>query len=969
MGDDASGSETVTVPDLEITSFIPQSSNVTIEIGEQEDFSITAIGPNSISYSWTYDGSPVAAVNTFSITGAAPDVGNHVLVATATDGSTTKQQTWNIKINGPPVVTNVTTGTPTVAWDANINIVASASDPNGDTLTYTWLLNGAVDPQLTGTTATGTLTGSAGDVGPNTVTVEVSDGTKTASYTWNVEVNFFPQACNELTTGEICTYAGNPHKGHQLQANNTTYPLRFRPFTHVQDALGNFFISDLDHNVVWYWNNTAAPVTRIGQTIAAGAIQVVAGTGEDSTGAAGISAITSPLNNPRGLWYDDANDRLYIAEYDGYQVKYVDSGGTVFVGLGGGASHVDGDTAFNHNCDRPVHLAHHAGSLYVTCYNHHRVKRWDLATDLAYVAAGDGGNDNAGEDVAAATGGTGQPYGLFVDANGIYITLYNRDRVRFVNHSGGPLTFWNGNPDQVTVANGNIATIMGDGGNGGTPTAGNPLSTDIGEPAGIWVRNLNEIYVACRRSDDIVLGNNSAVPITVDARVIPNGQIGRINDGSGGYNGSSFGFNSTRVNDVYALSIDRLDNNRLILADYSNYRMRDVDVTTGAVSDFLGSGRGKLGFVGDGELPIYQNYFNYPTGLAFDDANRTLFVADQNNHVIRQVDQYGRMRTAAGRGGLAGDPAIDNDIPTSARLRTNINGNNSMNNGFDIWSDGSLLQLNSYGHNVRIWNRSGTDQVYLNQFIQNDRVSTVAGDWTTAGAVDGPALTAQMRYPNSVKFYNNAGNMEIFIADTMNHCIRRVDSAGNMTTVLGLCGTSGDPGNNVAEAAARFNRPRGIAVAPNGNLFISDYNNHHIWYWNRTAAPITIGAITINPNNIAVIACLTGTAGSTAENVLASSSRCNQPAGLAINGNDLCYAQRNRHNVRCLDMTTGFVRTVAGRVEALARGGSTFDFSQEGISATTATLLYPSNITFDANGDLYISDTYNHVIKKVKLSP
>lgn len=957
---------------LEIISSLPEQSSVTIEIGDTENFTITAVAPipNVVSYSWTYDGSPVVAANNYAITGLLTDVGNHTLIATASDGDTSKQKTWNIKVNGPPTVTNVTTGTPAVSYNSNINLTASASDPNNDTLTYRWLLNGATSAFITGTTATGTLTGDISTIGANTVTVEVSDGTKTASYTWNVEVNYFPQACNQLTTGQICTYAGGAHKGNGLAANNTQFPLRFRPFTHVQDALGNFFISDLDNNVVWYWNNTGGSVNRVGQTIAAGVIQVVAGTGEDATGSAGIPATTSPLNNPRGLWYDDALDRLYIAEYDGHQIKYVDNTGTVFVGMGGGPSHIDGDTAFNHDCDRPVHLAASAGNLYVTCYNEHRVKRWDLTTDLGYTVAGDGGNDLAGENTVPTASGTGQPYGLFVDANGIYITLYNLDRVRFVNTTGAPITFWSGNPDQVIVAPGMIATIMGDGGNGGTPTAGNPLSSDIGEPASVFVRNGNEIFVAGRRSDDIVLGNNSGGPITLDSLVVAAGQLGRINSGAGGWNGSSFGFNSTRINDVYSLSIDRTDNDRLILADYSNYRMRDVNLTNGDVSDFLGSGRGKNGFYGDGELPVYQHLLDYPTGLGFDNTTGSLFIADQNNYVVRQVDRYGRMKTAIGNGDATGDPTIDNDTPNNARIRSNINGNNSMNNGFDIWTDGTMAQLNSYGHNVRLWNRSGSDRVYLNQFIQNDRISTVAGDWTSPGASDGPALTAQMRYPNSVKFYNNAGNMELFIADTMNHCIRHVDAVGNMTTVLGLCGTAGDPGNNVPEASARFNRPRGIAVTSNGNLFISDYNNHHIWYWNRSGTAVTIGSITINPNMIAVVSCLTGTSGSPTENVLTSSSRCNQPAGLAINGNDLCYAQRNRHNVRCFNMTTGFVRTVAGRLEASPRSGSTVDFSQEGVNATSqATLSYPSNITFDANGDLYISDTYNHVIRKVKLSP
>jgi hypothetical protein len=173
----------------------------------------------------------------------------------------------------------------------------------------------------------------------------------------------------------------------------------------------------------------------------------------------------------------------------------------------------------------------------------------------------------------------------------------------------------------------------------------------------------------------------------------------------------------------------------------------------------------------------------------------------------------------------------------------------------------------------------------------------------------------------------------------------------------------------VAEAAARFNRPRDLAIDPLGNLFISDFNNDHIWYWNRGATPVTIGSITINPNFVAVVSCLSGTGGSTAENVPTASARCDQVVGLAIRGDDLCYVQRSRHNVRCFNRSTGIVRTVAGRIEAAVAGGTTFDLSQEGVPATSATLLNPSGLTADANGDLYIGDTNNHVVRKVKLSP
>ncbi len=965
------GTTTVVGGDLEITSYIPGSNNIIIEINETKDFVITAISPYpaQLTYSWTLNGQPIGATNVVSLTGDVSNVGSYTLVAQASDNTTTKSRTWNIKINGPPVITPVTTGTPKVAYDGTLNINATASDPNSDSLTYTWLLNGATSSLLTGVSGTGTLTGDPTEVGNATITLNVSDGTRSSQYTWNVEINYFNQACNQLQTGQICTFAGGAHKGNQLAANNTQFPLRFRPFKFHQESNGNLFISDLDSMVVWYWNQTGAPVTRIGQTIPAGVIQVVAGTGEDATGAIGIPATQSPLNNPYGLWYDEVGDRLFIAEYDGHQVKFVNSSGVVFTGMGGSNSHVDGDSAYNHDCNRPVDLFGYAGSLYVTCYDHHRVKRWDLSTDLAYVVAGDGGADGAGENIAATSGGMRRPYGLFVDTNGIYVTLYDLDVVRFVNHSGGPINFWAGNPDALTVSNGNVATIMGDGGTGNTPATGNPLSSPIGLPTSVFVRNLNEIYVSGRQRHHLVLGNNSPAPITIDAQTIPNGQLGRFSSISGGYNGVNFGVNSTRFNQPYHLAINPINNSELLIADYTNYRVRAVDIASGSIANLLGSGSGKNGFTNDAEKPHFQHLLDYPTGITYEDSTNTLFIADQHNQTIRSVNPYGLLKTVVGNGDAAGDPIIDDDFPGGAPMRTTFNGNDTTITAFDLLPDGSLLQLNSDGHNLRLWNRTQTGNTYFNQYITSDRITTLAGNYASPGTSDGNGVSAQMDHPNSARFYDNGGNPEVFIADSNNHCIRKLDNTGNVTTVLGLCGTSGNPGFDVAEAAARFNRPKDIAIDSLGNLFISDFSNHHIWYWNRTAAPVNIGPTTINANRVKVIACISGTGGSPNENVLATSARCNQPVGLALYNNQLCYAQRNRHNVRCIDTTTGFVNTVAGRSENSPSGGSTFDFSQEGILATSATLLYPSGVTFDGNGDLYIGDTYNHVIRKVKLSP
>ena len=966
--------------ELKITSRLPDQGEIIVEVGQSVDFFITgvAVFPRTVNYSWKLDNQAIAAVNQFTFTGTEDLIGEHSLVVTLSDEKASLENVWIIKVNGPPVISSLTTGIPKVSVDSTVSFMALATDPNNDSLTYQWRLNGAESPHLSGLGATGYLTGHSDIVGTNLVTVEVSDGTRSSTYSWNGEVNWFPQKCNELQTGQICTFAGSANKGSGFSPNDVNFPLRFRPGSHVQDNLGNFFISDLDNHVVWYWNNTVSPVTRVGVTIQPGTIQVIAGTGGAESGSAGISALASPLYEPRGLWYDNTFDRLYITEYLGDLIKYVDASGVIFVGMGGGTTHINGQPAFLERCRRPRELFYYSDNLYVTCLNDHRVKRWDLSSDLAYTVAGTGSDNNTGDNVVPTSGGTGQPTGIFVDDNGIYITLLSRRRIRFINTTVNPITFWAGNLSEITVSPGMMATIIGNGTNGATPLSGNPLGSAVSQPTSIWVKDLDKIFITDYHRGSIVFANNSPGPISIDGNTINNGFLGRINQASNGYNGSNAGIALTRFNQPLGISIDVNDSNRLIVSDYSNYRLRDINMSTGAVSDFLGSGDGKSGFLGDIELPVSQHLMNYPSGLVFDNTNQILFIADQTNERIRSVDKYGRMKSVVGSGPAA-SPSLDNDFPNNAPLQSAWHVTNAITNGFDIWEDGSLAQLNPNGHNVRVWNRSGSSQNYFGQFIQINRISTVAGDWVSGAGHDasGPALTSRLRYPNSVKFVNNNGNPEIYIVDSLNHCIKHVDTSGNLTSVLGTCETTSAtafPGPppvplSFPEASAYFNQPRDIAIDSLGNLFISDMGNHRIYYWNKTASPVSIGTVTVNPNQVSTVGCLGGTSGSDSENVLVSSARCNQPTGLALFGNRLCYAQRARHNVRCFNTTTGVVSTVAGRIEAISTGGSPFDFSQEGVAGTSATLLRPTGLNFDSNGDLYISDTENHIVRKLKLSP
>lgn len=961
------------VDSVTIEDFDPQGDPIIIELGDTQLFEVDVVAPfgGTLTYSWYFDGvNQSNTTDTHSVLAHGGNIGNHTLRMLAADGETSAQKIWNVKINSPPSVTGVTTGMPKVSVGSSILITAAGTDANSDTLTYTWLLNNSASALLIGSGNSATLTGDIAYVGAVTVSVVVDDGTATDTFSWTVEVNHFPQACNILTQGQICTYGGNPSLGDNENPSTNPTAIRIRPIAQVQDALGNYFIADYDNAVVWYWNKTASSVDRAGTTIPANTFKVVAGTGEYSTGADGMATVTA-INRPRGLWYDDIGEILYISDYTGSRVRYVDASGMMYTGMGAAASNVDGAPASTHQCTNPTTLYMYSGSLYVACYGSHRVKRWDIATDLAYTVYGNGTNTMGADGSAPTAAGGANPYDIVVNADGIYVAHMAHHRIRLVNLTGVGKDFWTATASATTVAANTVRTIIGTGATGAA-TSGNSLAITIGSPSGMAVLgNLIYFHIRDGNNDRFYLANNSGSDVTIGGITITQKTTGRFTNIAAGYNGSDIAINNAQISEPYTLTVDPTDSNFLVFSDYNNYRLRRLNLTDNSVEVVVGSGYGRSGFNGDNQKPTLEYIFNRPNGLVYENSTDTLFFVDQDNSRIRSIDKYGRIVTALGRG--QGNPVLDNDYPTNALMFTALNGTNNQLNGIGLFPDGSLLQLNSRVHNLRVWNRKTTPDSYASIYIPDDLVSSIAGNYAVA-AGNGPAgvaLSSLMNFPSDVLAYDNAGTMEIFVVDQFNHCIKKVDTAGNTSFVLGNCGdvTPTDSTHDVLVAALEMNRPHGIAVDEFGNLIISDTFNNKIRYWNRSASQVTFGSQTIDPGHVVTIACFSGTGGSTSENILATSSRCDNPMGLDYNNGKLCFANFGRHNVRCINRTDGRVNTVAGRPVAVNLSGGPAGMEQEGVGATTVPLNNPVDVSFDDQGDLYISDRNNHVIRKVKLSP
>jgi sugar lactone lactonase YvrE len=203
------------------------------------------------------------------------------------------------------------------------------------------------------------------------------------------------------------------------------------------------------------------------------------------------------------------------------------------------------------------------------------------------------------------------------------------------------------------------------------------------------------------------------------------------------------------------------------------------------------------------------------------------------------------------------------------------------------------------------------------------------------------AITVPLVLPSAIVF-DTAGNL--YIAETGNHVIRKVDLTGNITTIAGT-GTQGFSGDNGPATSATLDSPQGLALDTQNNLYIADTHNHRIRKLDPTTGTITTIAGTGNP----------GFSGDTA---LATAAQLNLPTALALDvSNNVYVADTGNHRIRKITATTGIITTIAGT--------GTQGFSGDNALAAAAAIDSPTGLALDAQYNLYLADTHNHRIRKI----
>ncbi|MCP4702198.1 MAG: hypothetical protein GY862_35865 [Gammaproteobacteria bacterium] len=351
---------------------------------------------------------------------------------------------------------------------------------------------------------------------------------------------------------------------------------------------------------------------------------------------------------------------------------------------------------------------------------------------------------------------------------------------------------------------------------------------------------------------------------------------------------------------------------RACTANFNSLIPPEPTESSGIISSLAGNST--QGYSGDGG-PAMNAQFNKPWAVVTDSAGN-LYVADRDNHAVRKVNSNGIISTIAGSHipGYSGDggPANDAQLNFPAGL--------AMDNADNLYI------VDTWNHSVRRRDSVGT-------------MAAIAGNGTPGFSGDGgPAASAQFNYPIGIAVDGGT----LYISDTWNHRIRKIDPQGNISTIAGS-GIRGNTGDGGPAIEAELNFPAGLASDGAGNIYIADQNNH------RVRKIDTNGNISTIAGN--------GSRGTSGDKGPATAAQLDNPYGLALDSSGDLYISEIYGNVVRKVGAGGIISTIAGNGVAGSGG--------DNAAPAEAQLNFPVGIDVDASDRLYIADASNHRVRMV----
>ena len=640
------------------------------------------------------------------------------------------------------------------------------------------------------------------------------------------------------------------------------------------DSVGNIYVTGLKSNAIRKITPTGVVTTFAG--VQEPLPMNLKGGFADGTGAA------ARFQSPKGLAVD-SNDNVYVADSGNSTIRKITSAGvvTTFAGTAGQHGSADGISAaarFQYPAGIAVDLN---GNAYVSdTYNHtiRKITAGGVVTTLAGTAGQIGSADGT-----SAAARFKFPSGIATDSGGsVYVADWGNSSIR-----------------KITAA-GVVTTIAG----GSTGSAdGNGAAASFNGVRGVAVDSSGNIFVADEDNSTIRKITPSGVVTTLAGSAGTTDYVDGI--------GAASRFNRTR--DV---AVD--PNGNVYVADRANAAIRKIN-SAGVVTTMVGP-YALLGIdissFGSADGNAVDARFALPAGVAVG-TNGNVHVTDWGNATIRKITPAGVVTTLAGTAGQIGST---DGTGAAARFKNP--------SGIAIDSSGNTYVVENGNSTIRKISSAGV-------------VTTLAGTAGITGSADGIGASARF---NLLQGVTVDLNNNLFVADSENATIRKITTAAAVTTFAGTAGSRGS--TDGVGAAARFDVPWSVAADPSGNFYLADAANH------------TIRKIT----SAGVVTTFAGTAGFAGSvDGTGAAARFDYPVGVTVDSNGNIYvADWGNATIRKIT-SAGVVTTVAGT--AGKRGFA----DGNGVDSKFG---YPWGVAIDSsNNALYVTDLLKSTVRKITLVP
>ncbi|HEY5330098.1 MAG TPA: Ig-like domain repeat protein [Acidobacteriaceae bacterium] len=331
------------------------------------------------------------------------------------------------------------------------------------------------------------------------------------------------------------------------------------------------------------------------------------------------------------------------------------------------------------------------------------------------------------------------------------------------------------------------------------------------------------------------------------------------------------------------------------------------------------AGTGAVGYTGDNG-PAAAATLASPSAVAYD-VNGNLYLADAQNHVVREVSKAGTITTVAGTGveGFSGDGGA----ATSAQLDTPT--------GVAVDKNGNIFIADSRNNRIRE--------------VSGGTITTVAGTGSPSfGGDNAAAIAAGLWLPSAVAI-DTSGNL--YIADTNNQRIRKITG----TTISTIAGNGDElyAGDGGAATAASLDSPTGVAVDAGGKVYIADRHNQRV-------RVVDAGG---NISTLAGSGAVTFAGGFSGDGSGATAASLAKPSGVSVDA---------AGNVYVADTNNQRIRQIGGGAIATIAGTGDQGFGGDGGPATGAILNSPKSVALDAAGNFAIADKLNERIRATSLA-